>query len=308
MTFQLCQIISYLSSWPHFWIGVINSRAGKCPPPLPLSQLGGKGETEARLVSPCGHPWEAPPRSWEGQSRTLPLQPLPLWRVGNVQFWEGSGGWRHRSHPFASWVQSRSSGPSLTADPSAQLTVLFFCHLVPPCFLHAFLADQTLTLLSALCLLFTGLLRSPPPGLLSFLFFLPVFTLFPRTLTMYVSSGAVATAGLGGMRWDGMWWECWFDSDSRRGVLCPWGKKGALRDHTGLICISFSLCLSLSRLSFSLIHFYCLAHPPRPFSFRPLSIRNSPTPFPGAASITRWLGQELGGKGRALAGAAPALG
>lgn len=100
----------------------------------------------------------------------------------------------------------------------------------------------------------------------------------------------------------------WFDSESRRGVLCPWGKKGTLRHHTGLICISFSLCLSLSRLSFSLIHFSSLAHPPRPFSFRPLSIRNSPTPCPGAASITRWLGQELGGKGRALAGAAPALG
>ena len=124
---------------------------------------------------------------------------------------------------------------------------------------------------------------------------------------MYVSSRAFATAGLGGMGWDGMWWEYWFDSGSRRGVLCPWVKKGALRHHTGLICISFSLCLSLSRLSFSLIHFYCLAHPPGPFSFRPLSIGNSPTPFPGAASITRWLGQELGGKGRALAGAAPAL-
>lgn len=79
--------------------------------------------------------------------------------------------------------------------------------------------------------------------------------------------------------------------------------KGPHRTHLHLF-----LCLSLSRLSFSLIHFYCLAHPPRPFSFRPLSIRNSPTPFPGAASITRWLGQELGGKGRALAGAAPALG
>lgn len=46
------------------------------------------------------------------------------------------------------------------------------------------------------------------------------------------------------MGWDGM--GCggnWFDSESRRGVLCPWVKKGALRHHTGLICISFSVSL-----------------------------------------------------------------
>ena len=147
--------------------------------PFAFVSAWGEGRDRGRLVSPCGHPWEAPPRSWEGQSRTLPLQPLPLWRVGNVQLWEGSGGWRHRSHPFASWVQSRSSGPSLTADPSPQLTVLFICHLVPPCFLHAFLVDQTLTLLSAarFAVYRPPSLPSPRPAEFSFL---PVFALFPE--------------------------------------------------------------------------------------------------------------------------------
>lgn len=179
MTFQLCQIISYLSSWPHFWVGVINSRAGKCPPPLPLSQPGGKGEAEEPLVSPCGHPWEAPPRSCEGQSRTLPPQSLPLWRVGNLRFWEGSGRCSNHPHPFASWAQSLPPWPSLTVSPSPA-----HFPLLPPRFSPVFsipsLVIKLLPFFLQLCFLSTRLLCSPPLGLLSFSFFLPVFSLFPE--------------------------------------------------------------------------------------------------------------------------------
>jgi len=148
VTFQLCQIISYLSSWPHFWVGVINSRAGKCPPPLPLSQPGGKGEVETPLVSPCGHPWEAPPRSCEDQSRTL-LPPVPSSVEGRKSTVLGRIWKVETSFPplcllgAISLTLAFSDSRSFPSSLSSSAATLF-----PLCFFHSFLVDQTLTLLS----------------------------------------------------------------------------------------------------------------------------------------------------------------
>ena len=149
-----------------------------------------------------GKPHLDPVRASPGR---CPLQSLPLWRVGNLRFWEGSGRWSSHPHPFACWAQSLPPWPALTVSPSPHFPLL------PPRFSPVFsipsLVIKLLPFFLQLFFLSTRLLCSPPLGLLSFSFFLPVFSLFPRTLTMYVSSRAFATAGLGGMGWDGMWWE-----------------------------------------------------------------------------------------------------
>lgn len=171
MTFQLCQIISYLSSWPHFWVGVINSRAGKCPPPLPLSQPGGKGEVETPLVSPCGHPWEAPPRFCEDQSRTL-LPPVPS-SVEGRKFTVLGRIWKvETSFPSLcllgaiSLILAFSDSRSFPSSLSSSAATLF-----PLCFFHSFLVDQTLTLLSPALFSFypPPLLPSPRPAEFFFL-------------------------------------------------------------------------------------------------------------------------------------------
>lgn len=138
---------------------------------MPLSQPGGKGEAEAEapLVSPCGHPWEAPPRSCEGQSRTLP-PPVPssvegrkstvLGRVWKVEQSSASLCLLGAVSPTLAFSDSQSF-PSL---PSSATPFL-------PCFLHSFLGDQTLTLLSPALFSFypPPLLPSPRPAEFFFL-------------------------------------------------------------------------------------------------------------------------------------------
>lgn len=76
--FQLCQVISYLPSRPHFWIGVINSRVGKCPLSLCLClSLGGGGRRRRGTGLPIpadipGKPQPAPAQD------SAPSDPFPF--------------------------------------------------------------------------------------------------------------------------------------------------------------------------------------------------------------------------------------
>lgn len=115
--FPLCQIISCLSSWPHFFIGVINSREleSVSPPPCLCPGLRERERKRDRPLGPCGDPISAHPGPPEPAQDSAPSHPLS-W-IRNVQSWEGSGSWGHTLHPSASRVQSLSSLHSLTPPP-----------------------------------------------------------------------------------------------------------------------------------------------------------------------------------------------
>ena len=136
-------------------------------PPLPLSQPGGRGEAEGQV--PVDIPGKPHPDPAWASAGPCPLQSLPLWRVGNVRFWEGSGSRRHLSHLSASWGQSLTFlaffdspcfPPSLISSSYITLSLFLVFSL------HSILVDQTLTLLSpslfSFSFLSTCLLCSPP--------------------------------------------------------------------------------------------------------------------------------------------------
>lgn len=136
-------------------------------PPLPLSQPGGKGEAEGQV--PVHIPGKPHPDPAWASAGPCPLQSLPLWRVGNVRFWEGSGSQRHLSHLSPSWGQSLTFlaffdspcfPPSLISSSCITLSLFLVFSL------HSVLVDQTLTLLSqslfSFSFLSTCLLCSPP--------------------------------------------------------------------------------------------------------------------------------------------------
>lgn len=117
----MCQIISYLSSWPRFWIGVINSRGLENVSP-PFASAWGKGEEERQA---CGSLWRSlrsPTQipAWTSPGRGL-LQSFPVRGWETDSSGRGSKSRRHRFHLSASWVQSFSSLPLPFFDPPHSL-------------------------------------------------------------------------------------------------------------------------------------------------------------------------------------------
>lgn len=136
-------------------------------PPLPLSQPGGKGEAEGQV--PVHIPGKPHPDPAWASAGPCPLQSLPLWRVGNVRFWEGSGSQRHLSHLSPSWGQS--------------LTFLAFFD--SPCFPPSLISSSYITLSLFLVFSLPSLLIKLLPFFLNLfslsVFFLPAsFVPLPR--------------------------------------------------------------------------------------------------------------------------------